>query len=234
MKYSPIGIGTWHAAQKILIATCVVGLSGCVFGVTKVKVAHSPLSGGANKEQHATILVKQFQDGRLPQQREHIGNKRNGFGMVLGHIGTQDGVDLHALLTECFAEALQKAGYNAVLQSSLPDGSNVLFDAVLEGETKKFWLDLYMATWHVVDIKLKLKDRAEKSVLWERDIHGEETNVLWIGATGEFERVIRQALDAALNRAVKEFEATEFGDAIKKRAASIDTAPQAGLPQHAP
>jgi hypothetical protein len=101
----------------IAIATLGLGIGGCVLGVTKVDVAHSPLSGEMTKRE-GTVLVKQFSDGRQPGHREHIGNKRNGFGMVLGHIGTQDGVNLEALLTRYFVEALGHAGYNAVLQPS--------------------------------------------------------------------------------------------------------------------
>jgi hypothetical protein len=216
MKHSHIGAAMKQVAQRIVIATLALGLAGCAFGVTKVDVAHSPLSGEMTKRE-GTVLVKQFSDGRQPGHREHIGNKRNGFGMVLGSIGTQDGINLEALLTRYFVEALQHAGYNAVLQPSASGDSNIAFDAVLEGEIKEFWLDLYMMTWHSVDVMLTLKDKPETHVLWERDIRGEKTNALWIGVSSEFERVIRQALDVALDQAVKEFASTDFQDAVKSR-----------------
>jgi hypothetical protein len=218
MKHSLTGAAMKQVNTVIAIATLGLGIGGCVLGVTKVDVAHSPLSGEMTKRE-GTVLVKQFSDGRQPGHREHIGNKRNGFGMVLGHIGTQDGVNLEALLTRYFVEALGHAGYNAVLQPSASGTSDVVFDAVLEGEIKKFWLDLYLMTWHNVDVMLRLKDRPETHVLWERDIRGAKVNSLWIGISAEYERVIRQALDVALDQAVKEFSSTEFQDAVKRAGA---------------
>lgn len=224
-----IGAAMHQVRAEIAIVTLALGLGGCALGVTKVDVAHSPLAGEMTKRE-GTILVKQFTDGRQPGHRESIGNKRNGFGMVLGSIGTQDGVNLDALLTKYFAEALQHAGYTVVLQTSASGAGDRAYDAALQGEIKEFWLDLYMMTWHSVDVTLTLKDKTETHVLWERDIRGERTNVLWIGASSEFERVIRQALDVALDQAAKEFASTEFQDAVKKGAVptAVSTEPPLG------
>ncbi len=52
--------------------------------------------------------------------------------------------------------------------------------------------------------------------MWEKDIQGEEKNVLWLGTTSEYEKVIRQALTKALNQAAKEFASDEFYKFIKK------------------
>lgn len=218
MKHSFTGAATKQVSAAIAMATLAFGLGGCALGVSRVHVAHSPFSEVLTKRE-GTILVKPFIDGREAGQRQYIGNKRNGYGMVLGHIGIRDGVKLEALLTRYFAEALQHAGYKAVVQPSDSETSDIVFDAVLEGEIKEFWLDLYMATWHNVDVLLTLKDTPETHVLWERDIHGKKANVLWIGASGEYQRVIRQALDIALDQAVKEFASTEFQEAIKTGAA---------------
>jgi hypothetical protein len=215
MKQRLNGAAMKRVPAAIAIATLALSLGGCALGVTKVDVAHSPLTGVMPK-QEGSVLVKQFVDGRQSGHRQYIGNKRNGFGMVLGSIGTQDGVSLEALLTRYFMEALQHAGYNAVLQPSASATSDSVFDAVLQGEIKEFWLDLYMATWHSVDVSLKLKDKPETHVLWERDIRGEKTNVLWLGLSSEFEKVIREALDAAMDQAVKEFGSAEFQAAVKR------------------
>jgi hypothetical protein len=228
MKRSLNRVAMKQASAAILIVTLACGLSGCVFGVTKLDVTHSPLSGTMPKRE-GTILVKQFVDGRPAGHREYIGNKRNGYGMVLGHVGTQDGVDLTKLLTGYFVEALRHAGYDAVLQPSPSGSNNVVFDVVLEGEIKEFWLDLYMATWHNIDVLLTLKDNSDTRVLWERNVHGDKTNVLWIGVSAEFEKVIRQALDNAMDQAVKELASAEFQSAVQH-----GTAPPGGSPSALP
>jgi hypothetical protein len=46
-------------------------------------------------------------------------------------------------------------------------------------------------------------------------IQGENKNVLWVGATAEYEKVIRQALTKALNNAISEFTSDEFVKAVK-------------------
>ena len=46
--------------------------------------------------------------------------------------------------------------------------------------------------------------------LWQRELTGNKKHVLWLGVTSEYERVIRDALDEALAKAVKEFSSQEF------------------------
>jgi len=191
-------------------------LMGCALGVTRVNVSHDPLNRIENKKE-GNILVNEFKDVR-PQKREYIGNKRNMYGMVLGHIGTESGVSLTEILTKYFAESLSEAGYKTVVmkEAKMPDGSEkIKFDAMLEGEIVEFWMDLYMAVWHKVGVKLMAKHSDSKEVLWEEVIHGEDKNVLWVGATAEYEKVIRQALTKALNKAASEFASDEFLKTIK-------------------
>ena len=223
----------WIARQqemlKIALAILALGLGGCALGVTPVEVAHSPFSGEVTARE-GTILVKQFTDNRPSERRQHIGNKRNLFGAVLGNIGTQEGVSLQNLITRYFVEALQHAGYKAVQQPASPSESNLAFDAVLEGEIKEFWLDLYVMTWHNVDVMLTLKNQTGTQTLWERDIQGDKKNVLWLGVSAEFEKVIQEALDIALDKAIKEFTANEFQDAVKKSMNSAATGGPAAPP----
>lgn len=201
-------------ANLILVVSLAFFFGGCALGVTRLKITHDPLDCLENKKE-GNILVKQFVDKR--KEPKYIGNKRNIFGMVLGHIGTEEGVKLEALLTDYFAKALKEAGYNAIIQWAPPSGISrqVKFDAIVDGEILEFWMDLYVAVWHKVEVKVKAIDPANKNVLWEKDIRGYEKNVLWFGVTSEYENVIRQALTKALNQAVKEFSSDEFYKVIK-------------------
>jgi hypothetical protein len=204
----------------LVLVCCAISFfaTGCAIGTTKVSVSHDPLQQVTDKKK-GDILVNQFVDSRPPGHRNYIGNKRNGYGMVLGHIGLPDGVKLEHLMTKYFAEALKEAGYNVVVcdhfTSMAPEPMKI--DAVIDGEITRFWLDLYMKTWHNIDVKVTAIDPTSKKKLWERTIHGDKTNMLWLGTSSEFEKVIKEAMTIALNKAAQEFASDEFYTAIKKK-----------------
>jgi hypothetical protein len=132
--------------------------------------------------------------------------------MVLGHFATKEGVKLEVVLTKYFAEALEEAGYKVVIQkgrSSAPQ-NQASFDLIINGEINKFWLDLYMAVWHYLDVNIQAVDPITQGVVWEKSIKGDEKNVLWIGVASEFEKVISQSLTKALNRAALDFSSDNF------------------------
>jgi hypothetical protein len=193
-------------------------LSGCALGVTKVQVTHSPLPSSPEKRQ-GRILVRQFVDERQ-EEHEYIGTKRGGWmGIPWGHIATNGDVKIQSLLTDYFVEALIDVGYDPIREESLSPGERatpVHRDAVLEGSIRKFWLDLYMQVWQEVSVVLRLRAHGDQNTLWEKEILGVEVNPLWVGATAEYEKVIREALDKALSRAVTAFASDEFYQAIQK------------------
>jgi hypothetical protein len=203
-----------YVAFVPLFALAVL-ISGCALGVTRVNVTHNPIAPVANKRQ-GTILVKTFQDKRPDTQ--YIGHKRNGYGMALGHIGTQEGVKLDVLLTQYFADALKEAGYDVIIEqpgaAAAPEGRRI--DAIVQGDILTFWLDLYLMTWHKVNVLVKALDRTGQTVVWQKEISAKETNPLWVGIVPEFEKVIRDALTKALNQAAQEFASEEFYSSVKK------------------
>lgn len=198
-----------------LILFFAVFAGGCAVGTTRVPISHEPLTKIENKKT-GNIMVKQFVDKR--KDKEHIGNKRNMFGMVLGNIGTEEGVKLEVLLTKYFAEALKEAGYNIALQGTQQTETpgQVKFDAIVDGEIIEFWLDLYMKVWHNTEVKLRVLDPSNQEVLWEKNIQSDQSNVLWVGASGEYEKVISESLTKALNQAAKEFASDAFYQTLKK------------------
>ncbi len=191
----------------------LIQISGCAIGTTRVIVAHEPLDRIEQKAQ-GKLLVRPFVDKRA--NKEFIGNKRNGFGMVLGHIGLMEGTTLENLMTQAFAQALREAGYHVVVQDAAKLASETgPFNAVVDGEIRDFWLDLYMAVWHYMDIEVKALDPSLQRVLWEKTFHGEKKDVLWIGATAEYEKVINASLTYTLNEAAKAFASEEFARVVR-------------------
>ena len=202
-----------HALKGlVLVILLTIFVGGCAIGTTRVQINHETLDRVENKKT-GNILVKEFVDKRTDTQ--HIGNKRNGFGMVLGSIGTEEGVKLETLLTKYFAEAIREAGYNTYIQGTQQAGQ-VKIDAIVDGEIVEFWLDLYMKVWHNTEVKLRVLNPASQAVLWEKNLKSDQSNLLWIGATEEFEKVIRESLTKALNQAAKEFASDEFYGTLKK------------------
>lgn len=199
-----------------LVMLTVFMVSGCAIGTTQLAIAHYPLDNIENKKQ-GNILVKQFVDKRKGDNLDLIGNKRNGFGMVLGHVGMQEGVKLDVLMTKSFADALNAAGYNTVVQDAsqvtLPPGR---FDAIVTGEIIDFWMDCYMAIWHRMDVTTQALHPENQVVVWEKRIEASQANVLWVGATAEFERIINTVLTKGLNDAAQAYASDQFYQAIKK------------------
>lgn len=195
----------------VLGAMLTLTASGCAIGTTRVKISHAALDD-VKIQREGNILVKRFTDAREDEKKPYIGNKRNMYGMVLGHIGVEEGVELDMELTGYFVEALRAAGYNASLDESNgeapPNASG--YKVALTGEIQEFWLDLYMAVWHTVKVTPKLVSIDSGETLWETEIEASESNTLWVGARGKYEKVINQATTMALNKAAEEFASEEF------------------------
>ena len=190
-----------------IAALCALIFSSCAIGQSRISVTHSPLAP-ASKQRSGTVVVRTFTDSRKDIDKTLVGNKRNGFGMVLGSFAIKGGDTVAEVLTAHFAEALTAAGYKAVVSNSA-SGS-----AVLSGDIHEFWLDLFTAVWHNVGIKLQLKDGAGR-VVWSKDVNTKETNVLWFGVNSEIEKVIRQALDKALTQTMREFASDAFASKVR-------------------
>lgn len=190
-----------------LAAIAAVILSNCAIGQSKVNVTHSPLAPAAT-QRSGTVIVRTFTDSRKGTDKALLGNKRNGYGMVLGSYAIAGGKSVAEVLTGHFAEALTAAGYKAVV-SDTATGS-----PTLSGDINEFWLDLFVAVWHNTGVTLQLKDRGGR-VVWTKDVKTHETNVLWLGIPSEMEKVIRQSLDKALNQTVQDFASAEFAGKVR-------------------
>jgi len=197
-----------HSIARLTLALLAsVSLVNCALGTSKIQVSHSPLPA-AGTRRAGTIYVRQFTDSRKVEDKSQIGNKRNGFGMVLGHMAIKGEKSVAQVMTDYVADALRSAGYH-VVEGQGGGAGNV----VLEGDVYEFWLDLYAAIWHNVGLDLKLKRSG--SVAWQKRIDAKETNVLWLGLPGESRTVVREAIDSALKKAVKEFSSASFAAAAR-------------------
>lgn len=191
----------------------LVFAGGCAAGSTQVKIGHEPLSPVASKRQ-GTVFVKPLVDVR--DKQGYIGNKRNAYGMVLGHVVAPKGQKVEDLMTQFVAESLQNAGYTAVVAKSATDAPPADCKLVIQGEVVEFWMDLYMEVWHRAGAKLQAVDPATNKVVWEKTTKEGEHRVLWVGATGEYERIVRQAVTKWMNTISNDFASDEFHTVVAK------------------
>jgi hypothetical protein len=192
-------------------------LVGCAFGTTPIAVKHS-LIVPSRSQREGVVLVRQFQDARPEDRRPYIGAKRNTYGVVLGNLALPEGQQISPLLTRYFADALGKAGYTAVLDR---DPVTMPVDGILEGVIQGFWEDTYLLTWHNVKVDLRLLRLPEEKPVWEAQVTGSRSHYLWMGTDGEFERVIREALDQALVSSVEAFASDAFSAALHANPADV-------------
>ncbi len=185
----------------------VVSITGCSLPVTRLDVTHHSITDNENKKQ-GKILVAMFVDKREEENRDMIGKR----------VGLRKGGSLDLFLTNFFAQALIAAGYSTVIQDSQPiDLKPAAYDAVITGEIKKFRVDFSPGqVSHHVDVTVKALNPENQSVVWEKQIVAEQTNVNWVGARGEYSKVIDEALTKALNQAASAFASDEFSRAIKR------------------
>jgi len=194
-----------HSITRLLLSLLAcVSLVNCALGTSKVQVSHSPLPT-ATTHHAGTIHVRPFTDSRKLEDKTLIGNKRNGFGMVLGHTAIKGGKSVAQVMTDYVADALRASGYNVVVGAG--GGTE------LDGDVYEFWTDLYAAIWHNVGMELKL--RRNGSVVWQKRIDAKETNALWLGLPGEGRMVVREAVDNVLKKAITEFNSPSFAGAAR-------------------
>ncbi len=202
-----------------ILAVLLMLASGCAIGATVVKVEHEPLKKTSVKRE-GKVAVTTFADKREEGHREHIGNKRNTYGMVLGWVDS-DG-EIEEIITGYFADVLKKTGYEVSTVTTLPEDASSKYDVIIEGEVLDFWLDIYMAVWQDLTIRIRVLDSATLKILWQKDFSSEETNVSWFELKSDYETVIREALTKALNMAVDEFSSEEFYNIIKREADGME------------
>jgi len=202
---------------RAAFALLVLAASACALGTTTISIERSALETTASRAPQGDIVIERFTDERPDGQPPYVGAKRNLYGMSLGRLAAPGDEPIEAILTSYVAEALRAAGYRVVDAeadaSSRPEGFAPA--ARLRGQIDEFWVDAYAATCHAVSIRVQLHGPADE-VSWEAAFDGEETNVVWLGATSELERIVRRALDQALDDALVAFRSASFRDAVRR------------------
>ena len=202
---------------QMTIGTAIcIALSNCAFGTARISLTHAPLPNPPAKRQ-GTVVLERFTDERPSEQGgEYIGNKRNGYGMVLGHVAL-DSAKLDSVLTGFIAEALKNTGYTVIYGSAktaaAPDATAA---PVMKGKIKECWMDMYMVANAQIKIDLGLFTPDDKDTLWKSNISGGKVNLLWWGIKSEFANVYKGAVNFVLDSAQQKYSSEEFAKKINK------------------
>jgi hypothetical protein len=191
-------------------------LSNCAFGTARISLTHDPLHKPHVKRQ-GTIMLERFIDERpFDKGGEFIGNKRNGYGAVLGHVAVDSG-KVDSILTGFIAEALKNTGYTVIDGTSQ---TNAATDAtsvpVLTGKIKECWMDMYMVANAEISIDVNLLTSDKKESLWKANLNGGKVNLLWWGIKSEFTNVFKGAVNFTLDSAQTKFSSEDFAKKVSK------------------
>jgi|GEM_PF-1234574 len=191
-------------------------ISNCAFGTAKIKLTHETLSEPKVKRQ-GTIVLEKFSDERQADKGgEFIGNKRNGYGMVLGHVAIDSG-KVDSVLTSFVGDVLKNTGYTVIYNTQITNAvADITSAPIMTGKIKECWMDMYMIANAQVAIDLSLLTPDKKETLWQSNISGGKVNLLWWGIKSEFANVYKRAITFALDSAQQKFSSEEFVKKVRK------------------
>ena len=217
----------------VLLLSCALPLAGCALPkevIYHVSLLHKRIEASPGWRGE-TIVVKPFIDSRKESQRPYIGEIHQPIYtypfcpiFILApapsgrFIFAKNGANIAEILSGYFCDALKGTGYNVlcVTPSSLKqlDIASISPNAVLEGEVNEFWLTPSWTTKHVIRLQLKLYNKEENHLFWEKEILSEHSEFVGLWSSAAFEEIIKKALDKALDQAIKEFDSDEFQQMI--------------------
>jgi hypothetical protein len=212
----PFGFFIKRIVQMTIGITFCIVLSNCAFGTARISLTHDPLPNPPAKRQ-GSVVLERFTDERPSDQGgEYIGNKRNGYGMVLGHVGL-DSAKIDSVLTRYIGEALKNTGYTVIYGSAktATAADATAAPIIMKGKIKKCWMDMYMVA--NAQIAIDLFTPNNNVPVWKSNITGEKINLLWWGVKSEFANVYKEALNFALDSAQQKFSSEEFARKVNTR-----------------
>jgi hypothetical protein len=203
--------------RKLILAlslTLALPALSVAFGNRIVNLKVGALEGGKGPKHGLKILVKKFVDSR--KVTSFIGQMRGGFGQPMGNVLLGGRHDLNEVLCMDTADLLTDAGFQVSAETDKDVKPDSAYDAILWGEIKVFWLDMYMKAWHDTRIVLELATPDGKKTLWRQTYEGHKAVTVWVGASGEFERVVNKSYTESMQEAYDDFLSREFLSKVEK------------------
>lgn len=191
-------------AAAMCLTACATGITNLTLGLSEEAAKPGLLSEVAAR----SIYLAEVSDSRPEGETDRIGNKRNGYGMVMGAVGTSEPVS--ELVSETISKTLTANGHSVVGDASAAD-------VKVEADVKRFWFDYKTGLVTVeffgdIQVAFKVIDRATGSTLFEDTFKGYYSDKTGGGLSKTWTRV----MDAALADLSKEISLSqELAEALE-------------------
>jgi len=185
-------MNTTTVKQWILLFVLTATVSGCAFTTAQVNLAYKPEA--AQKSPLSTIkplvFAIQIDDQRDTNERDRVGNKRNGFGAITASVKTNQDVTL--VLQEALKTELENNGHNI----RPPKEANL--NATVHVLLKKYWSDLTIRFFEIqmvgtINADVEVLDAQNERIV-SKPISSTYTESRQIATDGAFESVLNGAL----------------------------------------
>lgn len=171
----------------------VVILSGCALTTGHVDLAY--LSDTAKKSPLVTLnameVALQIEDQREASDREWVGNKRNGFGMVTAKVRSNKEVTI--IVRDALKNELENNGHRVADTQQAPS------DVIIRVHLKKYWSDVRIHFWSVevigtINANVTIRNLRDDSALSSKPINSSFRKGFQIVTNNSYESVLNGAL----------------------------------------
>jgi uncharacterized lipoprotein YajG len=179
----------WRSAGLFFFT--LVLLSGCAFTTAHVNLSYSPDSKSPLMTIETKRVALQVEDHRPPEEKDKIGNKKNGFGMVTASV--QSNKEVTAVLYDSLKNELENNGHKIV--NSKDDSYDIFINVLLN----KYWCDAKPHFFDVemigiVSAQISIQDPRNAEVVLSKSITGTSRESRQIATDGNYESVLNGAL----------------------------------------
>jgi len=171
------------AVGLFMMSACAAGTTDLTLGLVDTDLKEGVIAEADSKAINLTVT-----DGR--DQTDRIGDKRNGYGAVMGSIGTTEPVT--DIVGDTITKTFTSNGHTVVDENG--GGLNV------EAEVKRFWFDYKTGLVTVeffgdVQVAMTVKEPGSDEVLFEETFKGYYSDKTGGGLSKTWTRVMNAALN---------------------------------------
>lgn len=173
--------------------TTMLCLTGCAWTPARLNLAYSPVPG--KKSPLSTVkpmsIALEVQDQRDPTERDRVGDKKNGWGMVTAKALAKK--ELTAVIYDALKTEFENNGHKVVDSKTEHPAVNI---TIL---LKKYWSDFNIHFWDVemvgtVNSEVGISNPRNNSVIFSKSINGTFRESRQIALDSAFESVLNGAL----------------------------------------
>ena len=178
--------------KVVKLAICAGGLfmvTACATGTTNLSLGLTPdtvRTGLLSEVEGTTLTIASVDDEREAALRNRIGDKRNGYGMVMGEVGTDEPVV--DIVKDTVVQTFEANGHDVAEEGGLQ----------VDIDVNRFWFDYktgLVAVEFFGDIQIDLTvTTAAGEVVFEDEFKGYYSDKTGGGLSGTWTRVMDEAL----------------------------------------